>query len=739
MTKRAVLVASALVLILGVGAGAQMTPWLQWTLLPKDVMAEIVGETSGENAYHMIMETGGYDKDRTPEEFATLFHETKFYFDTLKSYGFADAQIVKFPGGQSWDGVKGELWEVTPIRQKLASYRDMAAMLATGSSTGDATGELVWVGLGRADDLQGKDIAGKIVVTEGSAGSVHALACMQRDAAGVISIQGTRPFFDPLQVGWASVSGSGGGRGGAPQAASPAAGAPVKPAKFAFQIPPREGEYLKRRLMAGQKITVRAQVQSAMRETTMQNIVWTIPGTDPNAGEIIFSAHLFEGYVKQGGNDDISGCATLVEIARTLKTLADEGRIPKPKRTLRFIIGPEISGTGAWVKANKDVMARTLCNINLDMVGEWLSTNQSFMCLMRTTFGNPHYINDVMENYYRYIGEGNREHIQNRSNFYPVTQRVVAPTGADEPFYYSIETHYGASDHEVFNDWGVQVPGVMMIAWPDRWYHTSGDHVDKSDPTQLKRVAIIGAAAAYTIATADDDMAMKIAGEITGNGTARLGHQLVRGLEALNAATAETLEDAYRTARAYVDAGAINEKDTIESASQLAADKKRVGDYLVAMQKSIDQIGASHLSAIDAHMKATATRLKAVPVTLKMTELELKASKTTPKPTAKVKENGYQGYRDVLSKVDEATRTKLMGPPPAAGAGGRGGMGSGGGLDTQELSRLVNGRHTALDIKKMLDAQSQRKADLQQVMNYLELLKAAGLVEIPEPVVAKKK
>jgi hypothetical protein len=157
------------------------------------------------------------------------------------------------------------------------------------------------------------------------------------------------------------------------------------------------------------------------------------------------------------------------------------------------------------------------------------------------------------------------------------------------------------------------------------------------------------------------------------------------------------------------------------------------------MQKSIDQIGASHLSAIDAHMKATATRLEAVPVTLKMTELELKASKTTPKPTAKVKENGYQGYRDVLSKVDEATRTKLMGPPPAAGAGGRGGMGSGGGLDTQELSRLVNGRHTALDIKKMLDAQSERKADLQQVMNYLELLKAAGLVEIPEPVVAKKK
>jgi hypothetical protein len=61
------------------------------------------------------------------------------------------------------------------------------------------------------------------------------------------------------------------------------------------------------------------------------------------------------------------------------------------------------------------------------------------------------------------------------------------------------------------------------------------------------------------------------------------------------------------------------------------------------------------------------------------------------------------------------------------------------GMDTTELPRLVNGRHSALDIKKMLDTQSERKADLQQVMNYLELLKAAGLVEIPEPPAPAKK
>jgi hypothetical protein len=700
MRRHALLLVGVGLVALGVTARAQMTPWFQWTLLPKAQMSEIVGEASGENAYHMIMQTGGYDMDRTAEEFASAFHETQFYLEKARDYGFQNAEIVRFPGGTTWDGVRGELWEVTPVRQKLASYLDSAAMLAAGSATGDATGELIWVGLGRPADFQDKDVTGKIVVTEGSVGNVHALACVEKGALGVIGVMpSTRAMFDPLQMGWSSV------RGGAD--------ATKQPARFAFQLPPREGEFLKKRLLAGLKITVTAKVAAETRNYDLQNVVWFIPGTDPAAGEIIFSAHLFEGYVKQGGNDDISGCAVVMEIARTLNTLINEGRIPRPKRTIRFLIGPEFSGTGPWVKANKALMEKTLCNINLDMVGLWLSKSQSFMCLMRTTFGGPHYVNDVMENYFRYVGEGNRERIQNRSNFYPVPQRIVAPTGSDEPFYYSIETHYGASDHEVFNDWGVQVPGIMMIDWPDRWYHTSGDHVDKTDPTTLKRVAIIGAAGAYTIAAADDEMAIRIASETAGNGAGRLGHQLARGFEELNGATAGTLAEAYNTARGYIETSVVNEKNTLGSISQLAADKKRVGDHVAALQKGTDQLGATHLAALDAHMKATARRLNTAPVVLKLSDLELKASKIVPKPTARVKLNGYQGYRDFLNQVPADERAKFP--------SGR--------IDTGELQLLINGRNSALDIKKALDAQSETKADLQGVLNYLEVLALAGLIE----------
>ena len=686
MKKMVSVLVCILVLCVAGGAMAQLTPWLQWSLLPPKILNEIIGESSGENAYYMEMETGGYDKNRKAEEYQTMFYETKFYLDKLKEYGLPGVELVRFPGGQTWDGVKGDLWEVSPIRQKLASYNDMAAMLASGSQTGEYEGELVWIGSGSPADLQGKNLAGKIAVTTGS------LGVRDTTVLGVISITNSRPYFDPIQLNWGSVS---------------------RQVKFGFQIPPREGETLIRRLQRGDRIVAHASVVAERYTVDHQEVLWNIPGTDPNAGEVIFSAHLFEGYQKQGGNDDISGCASIVEVGRVLNTLIREGRIPQPKRTIRFIMGPEISGTGAWVSANKELMAKTLCNINLDMVGEWLTKNKAFFCLMRTTFGNPHYINDVMENYYRFVGEGSRERIQNRSNFNKVLQRIVAPTGVDEPFYYSIETFYGSSDHTVFNDWGVQVPGIMMIAWPDQWYHTSGDHVDKSDPTQLRRVAVIAAAGAYTIANADDDMAIKIAGEIASNGTDRIGHQFVRGLEELNNATAENLADAYKMARTYVEGGAINEKNTLETVNQLAVDKKRVGDYVISMQRTMDGIVIYHLTALDANMKEAARRLHTQPVVLPLSDLEKKAMTVLYKQTPKVKMNGRGGYSQFISAVPQDVRDKY----PYRG------------IDSGECQRMVNGRNSALDIKKLLDTQGQRPADLQAVLNYLEILREAGLIE----------
>ena len=105
------------------------------------------------------------------------------------------------------------------------------------------------------------------------------------------------------------------------------------------------------------------------------------------------------------------------------------------------------------------------------------------------------------------------------------------------------------------------------------------------------------------------------------------------------------------------------------------------------------------------------------PVVLKPTELEMKAAAMVPKQTPKVTADGYQGYRQFLTGAELA---KFRG------------------LDTTELGRLVNGRQSLLDMKKMLEAQAPVKADLQQIIDYMDVLVKAGLVEMPAPAAKGK-
>jgi hypothetical protein len=710
-------------LLLALAASAQYTPWLYWTFLPQAQMDEIVGESSGETAWNTVAEINAFNRQRFPEEWTGNFFETQVVVRKLKSYGLEGVEIAPFPGGQAWVAVKGELWETKPGRKKLASINDLLPMLASGSATADVTAELVWVGRGTQKEITDAKVAGKIVVTEGGLMTAYGQA-LQQGALGVVGIAMSRPYFDPLQMPWSGVmsrrrpAGAAPGQAGQPAPPAAQAPAPEPPAGFAFQLPVREGDILKRRLLANEKISARARVESKTETADLENVIALIRGADPAAGEVILSAHLFEGMQKQGANDNISGSATILEVARVLNTLIADGRLPRPKRTIRFIWGPEFSGIGEWVRTHSEIMDRTLCNINMDMVGEWLSKNKSFFCLMRTTYGNPHYINDVMENYYRYVGEGSRERIQNRSGAEAVPVRIVAPSGADEPFAYSIETHYGASDHEVFNDWGVGVPGIMMIAWPDQWYHTSGDTADKADPTQLKRAAAIGAAGAYTVAAADEPGAAKIAGEVAANGTRRLGHMLTVAMEALNAASAASFADDARHARGIVEAAVMNEKETLATVLELAPGATGLAGHVGRLSKALDAAGAASLAALEAQRLTVAGNLGVKPLTFALTDLEKRAAKIVPRPTAKVRADGYRGYQKLLQAVPQADRAKF----PLAGKGLA--------LASQpELQLLVNGKHSALDIQKMLDAQHERRSTLQAVLNCLEILKMAGLVE----------
>ncbi len=674
--------------LLVISAGkAQYNPYKQFSLLPESILDEIIGEASGEMAMNHMIEMAGYNRGRTKAEFEGNFYEADYTLKKLKEYGIPEAQIERFPGRQAWDGIRGELWEISPNRSKIADYDDLKAVLASGSKNADVEADLVWVGDG--SDLENTEVQGRIAVTSGSLYRVGKIA-IEKGAVGIVTVGGIRPLRDPLQIPWSGIRG--------------------KNATFAFNLNAREGDLLKNRLIRGEKIRVHAVVESEMRDYDLQDPTAVIPGTDPDAGEVILTAHLFEGYTKMGANDDISGSAAILEVARILKTLIDENRIPKPRRNIRFLWIPEFSGTGPWVNAHKDLMDKTLCNINLDMVGLWLSKSHSHLCLMRTTFGNPHYINDVMENYYRYVGETNRETIHTRG----FTKRIVAPSGSDEPFYYKIETHYGASDHEVFNDWGIQVPGIMMITWPDFYYHTSEDRPYNSDPTQLKRVAVIAASAAYTIANADAGMAEKIAGETFSNGSNRMGKQLAFAMDELNHCDAESFEATYKRVSRNLDAIFMNEKETLGSILELAPADASLKQYLTLLKASIDKNGALHKDILREHMNRRADILGQKPAPPVLSDLEKKASGIIPRQTSLVKQEGYRGHARLIMEVSKEQGEKY---PYREGL-----------ADSRECARLIDGKHSVLDIKKMLDAQ-YGESDLQSILNYLEILELAGLIE----------
>ena len=62
----------------------------------------------------------------------------------------------------------------------------------------------------------------------------------------------------------------------------------------------------------------------------------TIAGDGSTQQRVAISGHIYEGLIKQGANDDNSGCALTLEIGRAYIKLIKEGKLPRPKRTINF-------------------------------------------------------------------------------------------------------------------------------------------------------------------------------------------------------------------------------------------------------------------------------------------------------------------------------------------------------------------------------------------------------------------
>ena len=687
-----------MILAFSMEVSAQISTPKQWVIMPEKTYDYIVGEASGERALRSIMDMASYERNRTAEEYNGTLHEISYIMKMIKEYDLDDIRLENVAKADIWNGLSATLWEVSPTIQKIADYDEIVPMLAAGSENADVEAELIWVAMENMRMSQpNAQVKGRIVLTDAPVSTGHAYA-QANDGLGVVSFYSARPLFDPLQIPNASI----GVRRGVQSDNAPKT-------LFGFNITPRQGYLLKSRLINGENIKVQAKVQSNRVQFDVQAPYCAIKGSDPNAGSIIFSAHLFEGYNKLGANDDASGCAVILEVARTLKTLIDKGLIDRPKRTMHFVWGDEFTATGPWASNNKDITETALCNINLDMVGINLKNNNSYFSLHRTSYGNPHYVNDVTENFFIYMGETNRSSLIFPARGAEYLKPVIAPSGTDDNFAYSINEHYGASDHEVFNDWGIQVPGIMMITWPDQYYHTSEDRVDKLDATQLKRATVLAAATAYTIATAGEEGALRIGAEVLANSNKRLGFYQVKYVDMI--ANSADVEAAWRNAVLAIEGHAKNEKNTLATIQELVpAGNKKVSDYIAKGHVSIDKATANIIESLKFFAEARAGKT----LRINLSSAELAASKIYPVQTSKPKEMRYGVLNRALASLTVEQRNEFRGLNNMA-----------------DIARMTNsGNNSVFDIQKMIIAQYDQTPSIEDINKFLSFLEKEGYIKL---------
>jgi hypothetical protein len=663
------------------------------TVLPLSVLEDISREVSGDLAFQNEVHLYSAYRNRPPAEYSGTYFEADFILRKLKEYGIEAAEIIDLPtrSEKTWDADSAELWTTKPSLLKIADLREVPASLCSGSATADTTAELVYVGPGTNESFYaGKDVKGKIVLVNGIPEMARRLAVEKFGAVGLIGFAASHPEFDPDEVGWSSIR-----------------VAEKETPTFAFVISTRQGQELRDSLERGTPIEVRAVCKTQQVPYKEQMVSALLPGRDLPEEELVFTAHLFEGLTMRGANDNDSGCVAILETARCLAKLVAAGRIPPLRRSVRFLFVPEISGTAAYIEKYPEVAQRFFAAINEDMVGEALARNRSFFNLERTPDSLPSCINDVLESIIRWVGAMQNGGFDEDDG----GLEIVSPNGTRDPFTFGIIAFAGGSDHIVFNDGGVRIPAVAFNCWPDMWYHTNRDTPDKSDPTQLKRAAFVGVAAAAFLAGAGPEEALKMATETSGRGMGRLGLDKLRAEAMIGEAESKEIHAARKEALNIVGRGFEREKEALASIRFFGRGDAGLEAALTVRSKSLSSLEPLFLRDVDEAYRARCLGENAKPQPAGWSKEETRLGRLVPVRTEKMR--GYFNASEFYQKVRE------MKVPPSFRIG----------RADYEVRNFIDGRRSILDIRNAVSAE-HGPVPLEGVENYILLLEKTGFVRI---------
>lgn len=659
-------------------AVAQTTPFLT-----DAEIRMLANEISGDRAFEHIRWLSHWHRDSGMEGY---FKAADYVMRAAKEAGLEEVRFVEQPlPGPNYTARVGELWVVEPVEVKLADIGEHAVFLADGSRDADVTAELVYIGAGDEAALRDLDVRGKIVLTSGPAGQAVATAVRAKGALGVVTYQpseGKSPLDAPDQIAWTRIDWL-----------TPAGQRDT----FAFALPPRRGETLRRMLEArgreedffatgkvvrGGRVVVRAKVDTEIGPSPGRTgfVEAVIRGTRPGVEQIVLTAHLQE---EQGSaNDDGSGCANLLELARAFNKLIREGKVKRPTRDLRFWWTDEIYSEYRYFGDHPEETRKILANVHQDMTGANLSMGSRVQHFIYAPHSRTSYLDALFESVGTYLIHTNNGYLAaSRQGGLPRphTRPLYATRGTRQGYNARFVPYFDSSDHMVFVEGAIGIPAVALINWDDPYIHSSDDDLDKIDQTQLRRNNFLIGAMAFFLAYADAGDVPVLVAETYAQGARRLANDLQVAMRTLVESRAET-DRGWKRASIIMEQGVEREARALDSirvfagadqsAAQTVAEMKQV---LVAAHTANGELGNFY------------RRLHgAPPPAVTLTDAERAASRKVPANVASLSD-----YFARRSAVPNDARGRLHG------------------LMRDEVYNFVDGRRSYYDIYKAVYAESQ--------------------------------
>ena len=303
---------------------------------------------------------------------------------------------------------------------------------------------------------------------------------------------------------------------------------------------------------------VRANVDSRYYDGQYPYVSGAILGTDgPGAEEVFSLGHLFE----EGAGDNATGVASIIEATATLNRLIKEGKLPRPKRTIRILGMGERYGTLAYLYANQDRVKRTIAAMCIDSPAGW----QYLAGTQYNWVMNPQSATSFVDAFAVRLAE----------EYYPMV---------DRPFTWS-EYNSGTD-----NDLGEPMINIPTVAPRGGHgipaHHTSFDTPAQIDLKSLRDLSVMNAAYAYFIASAGPDQMHWMAELALARGYDQINAAVQKSLDQIAAAqNADSLGRLLYWETARVDYNLMRETKAVKQAADLPQELPQLASF-AGLQKA---------------------------------------------------------------------------------------------------------------------------------------------------------